>query len=55
MQLELALADPPAAQAITRALWDQLDPSQRRALVQRLAKVIAKTVAAVAAEEDEHE
>ena len=55
MQLELPLADPPAAQAITRAQWDQLDPAQRQALVQRLAKVIAKTVTTVAAEGDEHE
>ena len=55
MQLELALADPPANQASTQALWDQLDPAQREALVERLARVIAKTVSPVPAGEDEHE
>ena len=53
MQLELVLADPPAA---AQALWDQFDPAQREALIQRLALAIVKAaVAPVAAEENDDE
>jgi hypothetical protein len=48
MQLELALADPPAA---AQALWEQLDPAQQEAVIQRLALAIAKAVAPATAEE----
>ena len=53
MQLELVLADPPA---VVQALWDQFDPVQREALIQRLAQVITKTaVAPVVDEENDDE
>ena len=53
MQLELALADPPEA---ALALWEQLDPVQREALIQRLALAIARaTVEPVAAQETNDE
>jgi hypothetical protein len=44
MQLELVLEAPPEA---VQALWEQFDPAQQEALIQRLAPLIAK--AAVAA------
>ena len=48
MQLELVLEVPPEAQA----LWEQFDPAQQEALIQRLALLIAKAaVAAPHAEE----
>ena len=49
MQLELVLEAPPEA---VQALWEQFDPVQQEALIQRLALLIAKTaVAAPHAEE----
>ena len=49
MQLELVLEAP--AQ-VAQALWEQFDPAQQEALVQRLALLIAKAaVAASHAEE----
>jgi len=39
MQLELVLEAPPAA---AHALWEQFDPAQQDALIQRLALLIAK-------------
>jgi len=44
MQLELVLEAPPEA---AQALWEQFDPAQKEALIQRLALLLAK--AAVAA------
>ena len=44
MQLELVLEAPPEA---AQALWEQFDPAQQEALIQRLALLIVK--AAVAA------
>jgi len=44
MQLELVLETPHEA---AQALWEQFDPAQQEALIQRLALLIAK--AAVAA------
>ena len=54
MQLELALADPPEA---AQALWEQLSPALREALIQRLALTIAKAAASapVAAQETNDE
>lgn len=53
MQLELVLTDPPTA---AQALWDQFDPAQREALIQRLALLIAKAaVGSMAAEENDDE
>ena len=53
MQLELALADPPEA---AQALWEQLSPALREALIQRLALAIAKSATAhVAAQETNHQ
>ena len=49
MQLELVLVDPPAA---AQALWDQFDPAQREALIQRLAMSMAMAAVAPTAEED---
>ena len=49
MQLELVLVDPPAA---AQALWDQFDPAQREALIQRLAMAMAMAAVAPTAEED---
>ena len=49
MQLELVLEAPPE---VAQALWEQFDPAQQEALVQRLALLIAKAaVAAPHAEE----
>jgi hypothetical protein len=49
MQLELVLETPPEA---AQALWEQFDPAQQEALIQRLALLIAKAaVAAPQAEE----
>ena len=42
MQLELVLQAPPPAQA----LWEQFDPAQQEALLQRLAMLIARAVVA---------
>lgn len=50
MQLELELAEPPAA---AHALWEQLDPAHQEALVQRLALVLAKAVARTVEEGDD--
>lgn len=44
MQLELVLEAPPEA---VQALWEQFDPAQQEALIQRLALLIAKTAVAV--------
>ena len=53
MQLELALADPPEA---AQALWEQLSPALREALIQRLALAMAKAAAApLAAQETNDE
>lgn len=43
MQFELVLETPPEA---AQALWEQLAPAQQEALIQRLALLIAKAVAA---------
>jgi len=43
MQLELVLETPPEA---AQALWEQFDPAQQEALIQRLALLIAKTAVA---------
>jgi hypothetical protein len=49
MQLELVLEAPHEA---AQALWEQFDPAQQEALIQRLALLIAKAaVAAPHAEE----
>jgi hypothetical protein len=49
MQLELVLEASPEA---VRVLWEQLEPAQQEALIQRLALLIAKVaVAAPHAEE----
>jgi hypothetical protein len=49
MQLELVLHAPPEA---AQALWEQFDPAQQEALIERLALLIAKAaVAAPRAEE----
>jgi len=50
MQLELVLEAPPEA---VRALWEQFDPAQQKALIERLALLIAK--AAVAAPHSEEQ
>lgn len=48
MQLELVLEAPPEA----HSLWEQFEPTQQEALIQRLALLIAKAaVAAPHAEE----
>ena len=53
MQLELVLEAPPEA---AQALWEQFDPAQQEALIQRLALVIAKAaVATPHAEEHDDE
>lgn len=44
MQLELVLEAPPE---VVQALWEQFEPAQQEALIQRLALLLAK--AAVAA------
>ena len=44
MQLELVLETPPEA---AQALWEQFDPAQQDALIQRLALLIAKAAVAV--------
>lgn len=46
MQLELPLTDPPGA---AQALWEQLSPTLRAALIQRLALTIAKAASTPAA------
>jgi hypothetical protein len=52
MQLELVLEAPPEAQA----LWEQFDPAQQEALIQRLALLITKAADAQAhAEEHDDE
>jgi hypothetical protein len=43
MQLELVLEAPPEA---VQALWEQFDPAQQEALIQRLALLIAKAARA---------
>ncbi|MEJ8852260.1 hypothetical protein [Variovorax rhizosphaerae] len=43
MQLELVLETPPEA---AQAPWEQFDPAQQEALIQRLALLIAKTAVA---------
>jgi hypothetical protein len=49
MQLELVLEAPPEA---AQALWEQFDPAQQEALVQRLALLIAKAAVAAAHAEE---
>jgi hypothetical protein len=50
MQLELVLVAAPEAE---QALWEQFDPAQQQALIQRLALLIVKAaVAAPHAQED---
>jgi hypothetical protein len=48
MQLKLSLTNPPA---LVQAVWEQLDPTHREALIQRLALVIAKVAATSAVAE----
>ena len=48
MQLELVLEAAPDA---VQMVWEQFDPAQQEALIQRLALLIAKTVAAPRAQE----
>ena len=43
MQFELALEAPPEA---AQALWEQFEPTQQEALIQRLALLIAKAASA---------
>ena len=50
MQLELLLESSPEA---IQMLWQQFDPAQREALIQRLALLIAK-VAVAAPHAEEH-
>ncbi len=49
MQLELPLADPPGAAQALCGLWEQLSPTLRAALIQRLALTIAKAASTPAA------
>jgi hypothetical protein len=49
MQLELVLEAPPEA---AQALWEQFDPAQQEALIQRLALLIAKAAVAVPRSEE---
>ena len=44
MQLELVLETPPEA---AQAMWEQFDPAQQEALIQRLALLIVKAAVAV--------